>query len=441
MVTRYDATWLYDAETLHHQWSCLVDDETGRIQDIGNPQDLARRYPSARVVEWPHHLMMPGTVNLHAHSFQHLVRGRGVDQPFLQWRDDALYRVTPHLTPETLYWGAQLAFAEMLWAGVTTVADFFYVHGFDPENDRAVIQAARDIGIRLVFARTFYDWDGAPLPYRETVDEAVSRTRRLAVEVEGDPRVTVHPAPHSLHGASDAMIQAAVRLAEELDTPFHIHVAEEPFEVEEVRLRTGHTPVGHLARLKALSSRTIAVHMVHLTPDDIAQVAAAGVRWAYCPSSNMFLADGIAPFVELRQAGVAAGLGTDGGCSNNRSSVFEEMRMAALLHKAARQDATAVGYQDVLRMGTSSAADILRLPTGRLEKGRLADFIGIDLQHVSLTPSTPETLMANVVYAMQPEAIDQVVVGGRPVIRDRRLLSVRWETLQTRVSHLVSSWD
>lgn len=115
--------------------------------------------------------------------------------------------------------------------------------------------------------------------------------------------------------------------------------------------------------------------------------------------------------------------------------------MAALLHKAARQDATAVGYQDVLRMGTSSAADILRLPTGRLEKGRLADFIGIDLQHVSLTPSTPETLMANVVYAMQPEAIDQVVVGGRPVIRNRRLLSVRWETLQTRVSHLVSSWD
>ncbi|AEJ38316.1 hypothetical protein TPY_0091 [Sulfobacillus acidophilus TPY] len=441
MLKRYDAAYLWDGETLYPDGSLVIDETAGRIVDAGDRARLLRDYGPLPAIGWSHHLVMPGTVNLHAHSFQHLVRGRGVDQPFLAWRDDALYRISPRLDPEAVYLGAALAFMDMLKSGITTVADFFYVHGDGLDNDRAVIQAARDTGIRLVFARTFYDWDGAPAAYRESIEDAVSRTRRLAAEVQGDPRVTVHPAPHSLHGASDAMIQAAVRLAEELDTPFHIHVAEEPFEVDEVRARTGLTPVAQLAHLGALSERTIAVHLVWLTPDDITRLGDAGASWAYCPSSNMFLADGIAPWTGLRQAGVPAGLGTDGGCSNNRSSIFEEMRMAALLHKVANLDATRVDWRTVLDMGTRAGADILRLPAGRIAPGRLADFIAVDLTHVSLTPWTPDTLMANLVYAMQPDAVTHVVVGGRPVVEAGRWLTLSWSSLQADVTRWVRQWS
>lgn len=437
MYHRYDAAYLYSEGRLRSQASVIVDPDQGIIVAVGPTADLAQQYPECDVIVWPHHIIMPGTINSHAHAFQHLARGLGVDVPFLRWRDQTLYHLTPFLTPEALYVGSQLAFAEMLQSGITTVAEFFYIHGDNLDRDRAVIQAARDVGMRLVFARSFYDWDGAPKAYQESIDEAVSRTTRLAQELASDPYVSLQIAPHSLHGASDAMIQAAYQLSQELRVPCHIHVAEESFEVDEVKERTGRTPVAHLHHLGVLGASTIAVHLVCLTPDDVAIIGDTHTRWAYCPSSNLFLGDGIAPFKALRDAGVLAGLGTDGGCSNNRSSIFEEMRMAALLHKGVHQDATLVSYQDVLNMGTQDGATILGIPRGRLAPMADADFLGINLQHPSLAPWTEATLLPNLVYSMQPHAIEEVVVGGRPVVQGGQLSTIDQSVLIRRAHELV----
>lgn len=440
MLRRYDADYILLPTGIKRAQSLIVDEISGEIVAIGSSENLNVQYPNLSIVLWPHRLLMPGTINVHAHAFQHLARGRGVDQPFLTWRQEALYDLTDHLDPDALYLGSQLAFLEMLQAGITTVAEFFYQHGHGLESDRAVIQAARDVGIRLVLARTFYDWEGAPAAYRETIDQAIQRTRTLSEELAQDPLVTVHVAPHSLHGASDAMIQAAHALARELAIPCHIHVAEESFEVDEVRGRTGRTPVGHLAHLGVLGEDTVAVHLVCLTEEDIDLVACTGTRWAYCPSSNLFLADGIAPLPQLLARGVVAGLGTDGGCSNNRANLFEEMRMAALLHKGYARDATVVGYNRVLRMGTADGAELLQLPTGRLEPGLQADFIGIDLTHPSLIPWTEKTLPANLVYAMQPDAVREVIVAGRPVVTDGIHRSLDPTRLGRQVQDLVHGW-
>lgn len=128
-------------------------------------------------------------------------------------------------------------------------ATFFYVHNNGTKTDEAVIQAANDLGIRLVLARTMYDWDGAPISYRESVDEATKRTRDLAIKYQGNPMVDIHPAPHSPHAASPEMIQAGHRLAKELGTPFHIHVSEEMFEVDETLAKYGKRPVHYLDSL------------------------------------------------------------------------------------------------------------------------------------------------------------------------------------------------
>src|SRR5581483_3970248 len=137
------------------------------------------QFGDADVLDLGRKAMLPGTVNAHNHSFQSLLRGFGDDLPFLAWRDRALYRYSPRLDQDGVYTGALFAFAEMALHGVTTVCDFFYLNDGGNENARAVIGAAQKLGLRVVMARCFYDWDGAPEQYRETVDEAAARFLEL----------------------------------------------------------------------------------------------------------------------------------------------------------------------------------------------------------------------------------------------------------------------
>jgi len=411
MQKLYTADYVYLNGEFRERGALLV--EGGVIRACGDSEELARQYPGAERIRWDGQAIVPGTVNAHNHSFQSLLRGIAIDKPFLEWRDQALYKYTPHLDEEAIYAGALLAFGEMLRYGVTTVCDFFYVHNGGTAYDEAVIRAARDLGIRLVFARTLYDWDGAPLSYRESIPEAVERTRALAVKYQGDPMVTVHPAPHSPHAASPEMIRAGHRLAVELDTPYHIHVAEEMFEVEEILRDYGKRPIHYLDSLGVLDERMIAIHLVWLDDTEIELVGKRRGSLAYCPSSNMFLADGVTRIPDLVKAGVTVSLGTDGACSNNRISVYEEMRMAAMLQKVARLDGTCITASQAYRMGTVNGGKALRLPVGTLEPGHHADFAAIDVFDLSLAPR--HELFANMVYAMQPSAVKRVVVAGRTV--------------------------
>src|SRR5206468_11103554 len=176
--------------------------------------------------------LLPGTVNAHCHTFQSLLRGLGDDLDFMGWRDRVLYPFSERLDRRGIALGAELAFAEMLRHGVTTCVDFFYLQDSGNDNAEAVIEAARAIGIRLVLARTMYDWEGAPKRYRETVADAARRTRELIAAHRDDETTVVQPAPHSPHGASPAMIRAGWEIAETEATRFHIHVAEGRYEGE-----------------------------------------------------------------------------------------------------------------------------------------------------------------------------------------------------------------
>jgi 5-methylthioadenosine/S-adenosylhomocysteine deaminase len=409
----------------------------GRLVEVG-PVDKVATPEGVVPVKLGRRAVLPGTVNAHNHSFQSLLRGVADDRPFLVWREEALYRYAPRLGLEGTYVGALFAFAEMLLRGVTTVCDFFYLHGGSNDGARAVIRAAEDVGIRLVLARTMYDWEGAPPLFRETVDEAVERTRALHAEVRGRRRVTVLPAPHSPHAASEGMIRAGAALAEELGTPFHIHVAEEPFEVEETLAKYGHTPVRWLDSMGVLGPRACLVHCVHVDADEVALMGRRGARLLYNPNSNMFLGDGITPLTEMLAAGVEVALGTDGGCSNSRVSVFDEMRAAALLQKVRHRNGTALDAGTVFRMGTRGGASLLDLPVGALAPGRLADLVAIDLDDLSTLPHLD--LLKNVVYSVEPTAIRDVMVDGTWVVREGTLLTQSARDIARRVAALTADW-
>lgn len=414
----------------------------GAIAAVGAPADVAAdpRAAGARAVTWSRHAMIPGTVNAHNHSFQSLLRGIGDDLPFLAWRDRALYRYSPRLGPDGMATAALFAFGEMLLHGVTTVCDFYYLNAGGNDHAAATIEAARRLGMRIVLARCFYDWDGAPAAYRETIPQAVGNFEALHARYQDRDRhlVSVQPAPHSQHGATPAMIEAGAGCARDAGVPWHIHLAEETYQVEDSLRRFGARPLHAVAGLDVDLGNAIVVHACWFDAGERALMAERGAALAYCPGSNMFLGDGVTDLVDLHARGVRVGLGTDGGCSNNRVSVLDEMRMAALLQKVSRTDGQAIAAEACLAMGTAGGGEVLGLPVGRIAPGYRCDLVGLDLDDPSLWPT--QALAKNVVYALSSRAIRQVVVDGDTVVADGRLTHVPLEEIRERVLDLTRDW-
>lgn len=425
---------LYTNSEIKKDYAVLVDGT--KIKKVGYVQELEKEAAGAEVLRLSHQVLVPGTVNAHNHCFQSLLRGIAADRPFLEWRDRSLYHYSPLMTLEDIYTGALFAFGEMMKRGVTCVGDFFYLHNYGTESDEAIIQAAKDLGIRLGLVRTMYDWGGAPSGYVETVNQAVDNTKKLAEKYKTDSMVNILPAPHSLHAASTEMILAGHELAKNLGTKYHMHVAEEPFEVEQVKKEhDGLTPLEYLDKIGVVDDTMVIIHGVWLKPEEIKNLGDKNGGLVYCPSSNMFLADGITDIPLMMKSGVKIALGSDGACSNNRISVFEEMRMVSLLQKAKTCDALCVNYMQAFEMGTANGAELLGFPTGMIKEGCEADFTGIDLEDLSMMPISEnlEQVIPNIVYSMEPQAVKTVIVQGKPTILDGKLLTVEEEVIKEKV--------
>ncbi len=410
---------------LTYDKAIAVDTHTGDIVNIASSAVLENEYENASLEDWGELVIVPGSVNAHNHSFQSLLRGIAADRPFLEWRDNSLYKFSPRMRLQDIYTGALFAFTEMMKCGATTVSDFFYLHQFGSESDEAVVQAAKDAGIRLVIASTMYDWNGAPSGYVEDVETATARTEKLMRKYSGG-MVKVIPAPHSLHAASPEMVKAGYRLACEYGTPYHIHVAEEMFEVKQVIKEYGMAPLEFLDFLGVVDEHMSIIHGVWLNDEEIKTMGDKGAHLIYCPSSNMFLADGITNIPAYLQNKIPIALGSDGACGNNRISVFEEMRMVAILQKAKTRNALCVNYKDAFKMGTQTGGEVLGLPIGVLAPGYKADLVGVSVKDFSMQPLTEkgQQFLPNLVYSMQPTAIKRVAVNGKTTVMNNTLLNI-----------------
>jgi 5-methylthioadenosine/S-adenosylhomocysteine deaminase len=420
----------------HADLVVVIDGDT--ISGVVAPVEVE---PSIDVEAWPRVALLPGTVNAHGHAFQNLLKGFADDLAFEDWRDRVLYPFSEDLTSEDIYTGALFAFTEALLAGVTTTVDFFYLHDEGNDNAEAVIRAAHECGIRLVFARAFYDLDAptkAPARYREATEDSVRRTRELAATHADDALVSIQPAPHSLHAASPETIRAALGVAAELDVPCHLHLAEASYERDMISERFGTTPVRLLADKGLLDPRLVAIHAVWLDDHEIDLLASAGVGVVHCPGANAFLGDGIARAADMLDRGVRVALGPDGGCANNRQSVFDEMRMASLLAKATAADGSVLPAPAAFDLGTRAGGDLLGLPVGSIRAGMKADLVGLDLDDISLQP--PGNLERHVVHSVQPTAIAKVLVGGRDVVDRGTPTGVDKAVLIDRIRATTSRW-
>ncbi len=389
---------------LREDFGFVVDD--GEITDAGDFASVRARHPDAYVRAFPvDRLIVPGFVNGHSHAYQILLRGWADDRTFEHWRDDALYRVIPQLAPEDVYWVFVAAFSEMLAAGITTVAEFFYLNGRGNQHAEAAIRAAQRTGIRLILARTWMDAPQAPPEFRESIEEAVERTRELRAAF---PHAGVCVAPHSLHGASEAMLRAAAEFAREEACDLHVHVAETPAEVALSRERYGVTPVVALDGFGALSERSVAVHAIHITEHEKALLAGRHVRVVRNPTTNLYLGDGLGDIVGLLARGICVGLGSD---ANVKPSAIDEMRAAAYEQKAAALDGSALGAGAAFRLATSEGARAVGIAAGDLAAGLAADFTVLDAS--SIDPWSPP--VNALVYRGEDAWVQACFVGGRRV--------------------------
>jgi 5-methylthioadenosine/S-adenosylhomocysteine deaminase len=375
----------------------------GRIVAVMPRSEACLRFDAARTFELSEHLLIPGLVNLHAHSAMSLMRGLADDLPLMRWLQEAIWPAeSRHVSADFVRDGTLIAAVEMLRGGITTCNDMY----FHPE---AAAEAFDRVGLRAVLGTPILDF---PTPYAADADDYLRKGLAARERWHGHPRIGFSIAPHAPYTVSDAALVRAQTIADELELPLHIHVHETAREIHDSIAAHGVRPLARLARLGLLGRNLIGVHAVHLDTCDIEMLAATGASVSHCPTSNMKLASGIAPVPQLLAAGVRVGLGTDGAASNNRLDLLQEMRHAALLAKVGSLDACAVPAQTALRMATLAGAEALGLEAdiGSIVPGKLADLCAIDFGSLPMQPCFDP--VSHLVYVAGREQVSHVWING-----------------------------
>ena len=405
--------------------------ENGRIAALIPPSDL-ENVEAKEVFELPDSVVMPGFVNCHTHASMNLLRCVGPDLTAPNWLTKCIWPIEGQLmSPEFVYDGALLGGAEMLQGGTTTCHDMY----FFPDS---AAKALREVGLRVVQGAFVIKYPNAEYKGEE---DALAGARALAARHKDDPGLSINIAPHAPYSVTAEALQASMRLAEELDTTWQIHLSETEEERQNAIKEFGCSPVEYLAKLGCLNERTVAVHCVALSDHDIELLAKSGASVVHCPVSNMRLGCGASPVVKLLKAGVNVALGTDGASSACSLSMFEQMRTAGLIAKGFSQDPTQLTVNQIIRMATINGANALKLDreVGSLAVGKFADLAVIDMSQLVTMPVLD--VLSNVIYAVEAQCIHQVWASGCLVanIQQEKLLRPDRGKLLTKSN--IMSWQ
>ena len=362
--------------------------------------------------------IMPGLVNCHTHSAMTGLRGVRDDSNLHEWLEDYIWPAEAEFTPEMTTKAVKEALTEMLQSGTTTFNDMYNPNGVDIEKIYEAVKASK---MRCYFSPTLFSSDV------ETTAETIARTRAIIEIIKDyqDPNFKVMVAPHSPYSCSLDLLEASLELAKEENIPLHIHVAETQEESGIILKRYGKRPLAFLAELGYLDHKAVFAHGVELNEGEIERLADSQVAIAHNPISNLKLASGIAPVVQLQKAGVAVGIATDSVASNNNLDMFEEGRTAALLQKMKNGDASQFPIETALKALTIEGAKVLGMEDeiGSLEVGKQADFLVIQPQgKIHLQPQ--ENMLSHLVYAVKSSDVNDVYIGGEQFVKDGQVLTV-----------------
>jgi 5-methylthioadenosine/S-adenosylhomocysteine deaminase len=389
------------------------------------------KYPDphdAEIIDATEGIIMPGLVNAHGHTAMTLFRGFADDLPLKEWLFTKIFPAeSAFLNPEHVYWGALLGSLEMIASGTTTISDGYFYQD-------ATAKAFKKAGLRALVAQGVIDYPAPGVP--DPSENLLVGKRFIERWLRASDLIRPGLFCHSLTTCSERTLRAAMEISRDFSLPLQVHLSETRAEVDEVFSRTGTKPAFYLDSLGLLSGSLIAVHGVHLQDEEISLMRLRGTGVVHCPESNMKLASGVARTSRMIEMGVTLGLGTDGAASNNNLDLFQEMDTAAKLDKVYTLNPMNMEAGTLLKMATRWGAKLLGLEQeiGTLEKGKKADIIVVDLRTPHLAPLYHP--FSSLVYSACGADVKDVVVDGKILMKDRKMLHLDAQEIMARVREI-----
>ncbi len=387
----------------------------GRIVAVGARRDILRRFTAGQTIDAGGKIIIPGLINGHTHIPMTLFRGLADDLDLQDWLTKYIFPAeAKNVSEEFVRAGTRLGLAEMIRGGTTTYCDMYYF-------EDAIADETAKAGVRGVLGETVIDF---PVADNKNFEEAMAYVERFVKKWKGHELITPAIAPHAPYTVSEAHLKEAKAFSDRTGSPIVTHVSETKREVDDSIKAKNASPVEYLRRIGFLNNRVVAAHVVWPTGNDIDTLERAGVGVVHNPQSNMKLASGVAPVPRMLKEGIRLGLGTDGAASNNDLSMWEEMDTVAKLHKVFTGDPKVISAQQAFELATirSAAALHMEKEIGSIETGKRADLVLVAQDALNQLPLY--NIYSHLVYATKTSDVQTVIINGRVVMRDRRLLTL-----------------
>src|SRR5215813_9005877 len=387
----------------------------GRIVAIGTRVEIERGFTSRQRLNGAGKVLPRGLINGHTHIPMVLFRGLADDLDLQDWLTKYIFPAeAKNVTEQFVRVGARLGLAEMIRGGTTTYCDMYYF-------EDAIADETAKAGVRGVLGETVIDF---PVADNKSYAEGLAYVERFVAHWKGNDLIVPAIAPHAPYTVNEEHLKAARAFSDRTGAPIVIHIAETKREVDDMVKAKGASPVAYLDRIGFLNNRVIAAHMVWPQGSDISILQKRGVGVVHNPQSNMKLASGVAPVPKMLAEHLLVGLGTDGAASNNDLNMWEEMDTVAKLHKVFTGDPKVISAQEAFELATIRGAQALHLEKeiGSLETGKRADLLVIDRDTLNQIPLY--NIYSDLVYATKAADVESVIINGRIVMRNRRLLTL-----------------
>jgi 5-methylthioadenosine/S-adenosylhomocysteine deaminase len=387
----------------------------GRIVAVGPRSEIVGKYVAAQTVDASGRLIIPGLINGHTHIPMTLFRGLADDLDLQDWLTKYIFPAeAKNVSEEFVRAGTRLGLAEMIRGGTTTYCDMYYF-------EDAIADETAKAGVRGVLGETVIDF---PVADNKTNAEAMAYVERFVQKWKGHELITPAIAPHAPYTVSEEHLKAAKAFSDRTGVPIVTHISETKREVDDSLKAKGASPVDYLARIGFLGNRVIAAHVVWPNPGELEVLKRADVGVVHNPQSNMKLASGVAPVPKMIEEGLRVGLGTDGAASNNDLNMWEEMDTVAKLHKVFSGDPKVISAEEAFELATIRGAQALHLEKeiGSIEIGKRADLVIVERDSLNQIPLY--NIYSDLVYATKASDVQTVIINGKVVMRDRRLLTL-----------------
>jgi 5-methylthioadenosine/S-adenosylhomocysteine deaminase len=397
----------------------------GRIVAIGPRAEIESKYTGRQRVSAAGRLIIPGLINGHTHVPMVLFRGLADDLDLQEWLTKYIFPAeAKNVTEEFVRVGARLGLAEMIRGGTTTYCDMYYF-------EDAIADETAKAGVRGVLGETLIDF---PVADNKTHAEGMAYVERYVQRWKGHELIVPAIAPHAPYTVSADHLKAMRAFSDRTGVPIVTHISETKREVDESIKEKGASPVNYLEGLGFLNERVIAAHMVWPVAGELAVLKRRGVGVVHNPQSNMKLASGVAPVPKMLTEGLLVGLGTDGAASNNDLNMWEEMDTVAKLHKVVTGDPKVITARQAFELATIRGAEALHLQKeiGSIEVGKRADLVIVERDALNQIPLY--NIYSDLVYATKASDVQTVIINGRLVMRNRRLLTLNEREIKASAS-------